>query len=227
MKTFFITGTGTGIGKTFFTGLMARLAVSCGLKTAVMKPVQTGVTKLEDGDIGEIRKLAPGIIQLPDKLACPYLFKFEASPHLAAEAEGVEIKVERIQKAVEKIKKNFAPDILLLEGAGGVCVPLQGELLNSDLIAKIECPAIVVALAGLGTINHSILTINDLRAKSIPLAGVAINQMSEKPGPIELDNLKMIERIGRVKILSVTKNSPDLSGSGFDSCDGLLELLNA
>ncbi len=226
MKSFFITGTGTGVGKTFFTGLMARLAVSKGLRTAVVKPVQTGVRSLEEGDIGAIRKMAPGIIALPDELACPYMLKFESSPHLAAEAEGVEIKISRIKEAIARVEREFKPDILLLEGAGGVCVPLFKELLNSRLIAELKAPAIVVASAGLGTINHTVLTLRELERESAQVAGVAINQMPAKPGAIELDNLKMIKRIGGVEILSVTRQSPDLSGCGFESCEGLMAILS-
>lgn len=225
MKTFFITGTGTGVGKTLFTGLMARLATARGLRAAVMKPVQTGVAGIDEGDIGTVRRLAPGIIPLPDELACPYMLKFEASPHLAAQEEGVEIDVERIKESAEKIAKDYKPDILLLEGAGGVCVPLGKTLMNTGLMACVGAPAIVVATAGLGTINHTVLTLKELRTCGIPIAGVAINLMPAKPGKIELDNLKMIGQMGNAEILSIIRQEPNLEGSGFESCEGLIGIL--
>jgi dethiobiotin synthase len=190
-----------------------------------MKPVQTGVERLEDGDIGAVGKLAPGIVALPPELACPYLLKMECSPHLAAEAEGVEIRIDRIQEAVARIDKGFAPDVLLLEGAGGVCVPLTRKLMASRLIAKLDVPTIVVALAGLGTVNHTALTVKELMAENVEVAGVAVNRMPKAPGPIELDNLRAIVECVPVEILAVVEDSPDLSGSGFKSCEGLAALL--
>lgn len=226
MKSFFITGTGTGVGKTLFTGLFARLAIARGLRTALIKPVQTGVRSLEEGDVGAARKLAPGLLPLPDELACPYLLKLEASPHLAASAEGVRIESSKIKSAIERAEREFKPDILLLEGAGGVCVPLEGDFLTSRLVAELGAPAIVVASAGLGTINHAVLTVRELERAGAELAGIAVNRMPAKPGLVELDNLKSIERIAKAKVLCVIGEDPDpaLDG-GFESCEGLLALL--
>jgi len=227
VKAFFITGTGTGVGKTMFAGLAARFALAAGLKTAVMKPVQTGVDSVEKGDIGEIRRLAPGIVQLPDELSCPYLLGLEASPHLAAEAENVLIEMPAIKRAIGKIEAKFKPDVLLIEGAGGVCVPIGGELLTSELISFLGVPAIVVAPASLGTINHTLLTLSELRRKYVPVAGVAINRMPQEPGAVEKDNLKSIARLGKTEILAVVPEGPAQEGSGFLDCAGLKALFKA
>ncbi len=227
MKAFFITGTGTGVGKTLFTGLMARLALANGLKTAAMKPVQTGVRRLEDGDLGEVGRLAPGLVELPRELACPYLLAMEASPHLAAEAENVRIEMPAVKRAMERIEAKFKPDLLLLEGAGGVCVPLGGEILTSELISFLGIPALIVAPAALGTINHTLLTLSELRRRYVPVAGIAVNRMPESPGAVERDNLKSIARLGKTEILAVVPESPPPDGSGFLDCAGLLSLLKA
>ncbi|MBP3395166.1 MAG: AAA family ATPase, partial [Lentisphaeria bacterium] len=112
MKTYFVTGTGTGIGKTYTSALLAKAAVRAGLRTAMMKPVQTGMTDPADGDLGEIRRKAPQILDIPSGLACPYCLAYEASPQLAAEKEYGGIDFAYIRECYERIVKEYAPDVV-------------------------------------------------------------------------------------------------------------------
>lgn len=202
MKTYFVTGTGTGIGKTYISALLAKAAVRAGLRTAVMKPVQTGMTDPADGDLGEIRRKVPQILDIPSGLACPYCLAYEASPHLAAEKESVEIDFAYIRECYDRIVKEYAPDVVFLEGAGGICVPVSAGVLTAELIKYLDFEVIIVAPAGLGSINHTLLSLEYLRNRDIRIAGVILNQFSIPPTEIELDNIRMIESFGRVRILA-------------------------
>lgn len=225
MNAFFITGTGTGVGKTRFAGLLAKLSVEAGLKTALMKPVQTGVLSPEAGDLEEARKAAPGLMRLPPSLACPYCLRLEASPHLAAMTEDMELDLRLMLDAFERIKNDFKPDTLIVEGAGGVCVPLSRELAIVDLIRALRIPAIVVSLSGLGAINHTLLTLKELRRNSVPVAGVVLNRMPQVPTFIELDNARTIERLGGAPILATLPESSIWPPEGLPDTARLTALL--
>ena len=202
MKIYFVSGTGTGIGKTYVSALLAKTAVRAGLRTAIMKPVQTGMRNPADGDLGEIRRKVPQILNLPANLACPYCLEYESSPHLAAEKESIQIEFSHIRECCERIVKEYAPDILFLEGAGGICVPLSHEILTAELIQYLGYDVILVAPAGLGSINHTLLSLEYLRARGIGIAGVILNQFSNPPTEIETDNVRMIEHLGKTRILA-------------------------
>lgn len=201
MKTYFITGTGTGIGKTFSTGVLAKDASEKGAMTAVMKPVQTGLTKPEDGDIGQVARMAPMALNLESGLACPYCLKFEASPHLAAKKEQVTIDFDVIRETVDIVGMKYDPDLLLLEGAGGLLVPIDEERMMIDLIQTLGYPVILVATAGLGTINHTLLSIHELRGRQIPIAGYVVNLIPRESSEIEEDNIRMLEKLAGVPCL--------------------------
>lgn len=201
-QTYFITGTGTDIGKTYVTSLLARYTTDRGFSTAVMKPAQTGMTDPMNGDLGKVKAAAPGILDIPMELACPYCLEFESSPHLAAELAGLEIDLKRITDAYAKIRTQYNPDVLLLESAGGIYVPLNQRQIMADIPAALGIPAIIVADAALGTINHTVLTINELRRRDVEVRGVIVNRVPEDPEILIRDNLKMIEKFGKVEIIA-------------------------
>ncbi len=202
-QTFFVTGTGTDIGKTYVTSLLAEYTTARGLSTAVMKPAQTGMTDPRNGDLGKVKERAPGILDLPMELACPYCLEFESSPHLAAELAGVEIDLQKIASAYSEIRKRFNPDVILLESAGGIYVPLNQREIMADIPARLGIPVIIVADAALGTINHTVLTINELRRRDVEVRGVIVNRVPDDPGILIRDNFKMIEKLGRTEILAL------------------------
>ena len=204
MKKLFITGTGTDVGKTFVTAGIASLALDAGKRVAVIKPVQTGLAEYAP-DIREIRALSPGIIDMPEGSASAYSFGLPASPHLAAAEEKSRVSMARLMEFVDRVGNDFAPDVLLLEGAGGVLVPLNEKETFLDFMKMLDIPVLVVALAGLGTINHTLLTLEALKRKELETSGVVFNRYPENPTLVERDNPQVIERFSGVDVLALIK----------------------
>ena len=200
-KAFFITGTGTDIGKTITVAGMAAICTNAGLNTAIMKPVQTG-TENDIGDLKRIHNLVPRLSKLPDKLASPYSFKLPASPHLAAKYENRTIDPDKIKRAITDIYDK-CHDILLIEGAGGAMVPITENYTFLDMLRELQIPVVITALAGLGTINHTLLTVNALAQAQVPIAGIIINKMPLNPGIIEKNNVTTIEKFAKTPILGI------------------------
>jgi len=176
VRSFVVTGTDTGIGKTLFAA-----ALTAALKGVYWKPVQAGLDGETDSQI--VARLS-GMRVLPEA----YRFKLAASPHKAAAAQGVQIDLAKL--ALPKID---AP--LIAEGAGGLLVPLTEDLLVIDLFARWCVPLILCARTSLGTINHTLLSLEAIRARDIPLLGVTfIGEANE-------DSQRIIVKIGGVKIL--------------------------
>ena len=191
MKTFFITGIDTDIGKSIVTGLLARFLRSIKVNCISAKVVQTGCQNIAE-DIITQRKLE-GIELLPEdhrNETCPYTFKFPASPHLAAEMEERIIDPERIVKYVNKLVQSY--DCVLLEGAGGLMVPLTRNLLIADFIAEQNYSLIVVSSARLGSINHTLLTLEAALSRNIPIAGVVYNEYPQENSAIAEDSKLII-----------------------------------
>ena len=201
MKKIFITGTGTDVGKTIVTAGIAALAVDAGMRVAVIKPVQTGIPEYT-ADIREIRALSPGIIDIPVEASSAYTFTLPASPHLAAAEEGVRVSMRAMLDFVDKAERDLSPDILIIEGAGGVLVPLNEEETFVDFMKELGAPVLVVALAGLGTINHTLLTLEQLKRSDVPISGVIINRYPVSPGVIERDNVTTIEKFSGIRVLA-------------------------
>lgn len=182
---FFVTGTDTGVGKTYVAALLA-----AGLGCAYWKPVQSGT----DTDTDWVRRTAglPADRLLPEA----YRLREPLSPHEAARREGVAIEMARLA----------LPDRerLVVEGAGGVMVPLNREYLMIDLIVALALPVVVVARSELGTINHTLLTLAQLRRNDCPLLGVVVN------GPTNEANCRAIADYGRVDILAAIDRREDI-----------------
>jgi dethiobiotin synthase len=212
-KIYFITGTGTDIGKTIVTAGLAHLSIKMGLKTAVSKPIQTGTDDYPP-DTETIKNLVSGIFQLPPELECPCAFPLAASPHLAAEEAGTKISPEKIIQAIEKAKAIKEMDVLLLEGAGGLHVPITDNYMMTDLIKELGAEVILTATAGLGTINHTLLSVEVMKTRDIALAGIIINRMPQTPGIIEKDNVKTIERYANCPVLAVIEEM-DIKSPAF------------
>ncbi|MCC6473815.1 MAG: ATP-dependent dethiobiotin synthetase BioD [Burkholderiales bacterium] len=177
---FVVAGTDTGVGKTVFAAGLARL-----LNAAYFKPVQAGL----DGetDTETVRRLT----RLPQRhfLPCAYRLRMPASPHIAARAEGVEIDAARLAPPAD-----VAP--LVVELAGGLMVPLTSERLFIDLLAGWGLPVILCARTGLGTINHSLLSLEALRRRSIPVQGIAFIGESNPGVEHAIERLGAVRRLG-------------------------------
>ena len=175
MKTLIVAGTDTEVGKTVVTAALASQARQAGRRVAVLKPAQTGLEQGEPGDIQEVSRLSGvddvhEIVRYPDPLA----------PATAAAQVGkTGVTVEQIAEAVRGLT---ARDLVLIEGAGGVLVRFDesgGTLI--DLAAALEAPVLLVARAGLGTLNHSALSIEALRARGVECPGIVIGSRPDNP----------------------------------------------
>lgn len=177
MPRFVVTGTDTGIGKTVFTAALAGA-----LGTAYWKPIQSG---LEDETDSEVVARLAGVPVRPEA----YRLVTPASPHLAAEIDGVAIDPDALTPPTGD---------LIVEGAGGVLVPVTRTLLYADLFARWRIPVIVCARTGLGTINHSLLTIEALRARGVPIHGIAFVGDAVEDSEAIVAKIGGVHRLGRL-----------------------------
>lgn len=210
----FITGTDTGVGKTVVSALLlARYAAE--LELAYWKPVATGA--VEERDSLTVAALVPASVEVRLEL---HLLRDPVSPHLAARREGIVIDLDEIAAAWERWQTVSPERAVVIEGAGGVMVPLnekpsRGELLI-DLMALLELPVLLVARSTLGTINHTLLTLDALRRRGIPVAGVVLN------GPADDENCVAIEAFGEVSVVSsvlpfeLSEPGMSAAAAGFD-----------
>ncbi|MEQ1577288.1 MAG: dethiobiotin synthase [Hyphomicrobium sp.] len=189
--TFVVTGTDTNVGKTVFAAALAGA-----LGASYWKPIQSGIEPETDSDL--VRRLSG----LPaDKvLAEAYRFKAALSPHRAAELEGITIDAA-------KINPPAARGALVIEGAGGLMVPIKRELLFADVFARWELPVILCARTSLGTINHSLLSIEALRMRQIPILGIAFigDENADNEGTI--CTIGSVNRLGRLPRLDPLNSS--------------------
>ena len=193
--TFFITGIDTNIGKTLATGLAARFLLKQRKKVITQKLVQTGQTGSISEDILEHRRLME-IVPLSDDMegmTCPYSFAYPASPHLAARLEGRSIEPDMITQATKKLQECY--DFVLLEGAGGFLVPLTHDLLLADYIEQQGYPIILLTSGRLGSINHTLLTIEAIERRNLLLACIVFNQHPESDAAISRDSLALFRQI--------------------------------
>ena len=168
-KVYFISGIDTGIGKTYTTGYLARQWNEQGISTITQKLVQTGNIEISE-DI-EIHRQIMGTDLLEvdlEKLTMPEIFSYPASPHLATE-----IDFSKINQATEQLKEKY--QVVLLEGAGGLMVPLTRNLLTLDYIEQQKFPVILVSSGRLGSINHTLLSLEALKHRCIELYALAYN----------------------------------------------------
>jgi dethiobiotin synthetase len=213
MKGVFITGTDTGVGKTVVCGLLAGFLRGWGIRVATQKWVQTG-TRGEPTDLAVHRRFMglpeePPDAELQD--LCPYRFSFPASPHLAAALEGKVIEAHVIEAAYRRLAASH--EIVLVEGAGGFLVPLADGLLAGDLVARLGLTVLVVVGNRLGCINHALLTVEAIRGRGVPVAGLVFNRPPTRdessPEEVRSDNMRIVERLSGIRVLGEVPFLPD------------------
>lgn len=213
----FVTGTDTGIGKTVVSAAIASLARRSGADAVPMKPVQTGCRPAGHGwdrseDLNFCLKFlcgAPGIPidEAEYKLMAPYCFETPCSPHLASRIDDQKISIAQIVSAFISLKDKH--DIIIVEGAGGVLVPINEAETMLSLMISLALPVVVVARSGVGTINHTLLTLRELANAKLDVLGVifndttpcSLNCSSERMAQVVQDNRQTIERLGNVPVL--------------------------
>jgi dethiobiotin synthetase len=213
MNGLFVTATDTGVGKTWVATALARAAVRRGLRVAVMKPCETG-----DGDDGARLLDAAGRV-LDPALVRPYQLHLPASPEVAARAEGVVVDVARIADAYLRLTRDA--DFTIVEGAGGLLVPVAPGVLMADIAVRLGLPLLVVGRASLGTVNHTLLTLEAARARSLAVAGVVLSRAVDTSGPDEPTNPEAIATYGRVPILGLFPHGRDADAVGDRVLDQL------
>ena len=219
-QSFFVTGTDTGIGKTYVSRLLADTMAES-TKVTYMKPVQTGCTIDTSGmirapDFDHVMQ-GKAIMTGSYEQHVPYRFEPACSPHLAAELAGIPISFTKVKECFESVQKKGI--VLLIEGAGGILAPLSRTTYILDLILFLKIPVLLVTSPRLGTLNHTILTIEYLRMRDILLAGLIMNYHDgSSEGYIYNDNRRMLkEHVFPVPFLEVHHgaNSGDESVRGF------------
>ncbi|MEK3885115.1 dethiobiotin synthase [Paenibacillus sp. PL2-23] len=195
----FVTGTDTGVGKTVVTAAVAAALREKGWHAGVWKPVQSGGLMGNGMTDAECLLRWTGLDEQPEAIA-PFSWEAPLAPMLAARLAGLTLTLEMVMSAGEPLAQRY--ETLLIEGAGGVAVPLAEDALIVDLMAKLQVPALIVARAGLGTINHTLLTAAFLRQRQIPIVGVVLNEgPAAADDPSTASNTKLIELFGGLKVL--------------------------
>jgi dethiobiotin synthetase len=222
-KGMFVTATDTGVGKTVVACGIAALLQKWKIHVGVMKPVATG-------DLRDIQQLARSIgVQKITPDMNPQFFKKPLAPSVAAALENTEVDLDAIYQAYWRMQKNH--DVMIVEGAGGVKVPLGESTYVADLIQAMQLPVIIVARAGLGTINHTLLTIQALEAQQIPILGIVLNGASGR-GLAEKTNPSALSEHTTVPVLGVLKQSsgrliPGWPAATFEKWPKLVQILKS
>lgn len=199
MKGFFITGTDTEIGKTAVTAAIARY-LSSQFRVEVFKPVQSGVLDLFDSDASLLSRAIGYSGPCEDSFA--YSFPDPVAPYLAAEKAHVTISLDTITGMFQRIQKKS--EIILVEGAGGLMVPVAKNVLMADIAIMCNLPLLIVARPDLGTINHILLTVHTARSLGIQVKGVIINgYRNSSSGPDIEKTVSMIQEFGDIRVLGV------------------------
>jgi dethiobiotin synthetase len=213
----FITGTDTGVGKTYVAAGLAAALKFRHVDVGVMKPVETGCRvrtgRLMPGDTLQLMRSA--CVKDALSLVNPYRFKRPLAPAVAAELERKEIKPAKILSAFRKLSAGH--DFMIVEGAGGIMVPLAGAYTYLDLAKELSLPVLIVARPGLGTINHTLLTIAALTGRKVPIAGIVINYAEHgSKGLAERTSPAVIEKYSGIRISGIIPY-------GFLGFDSVLE----
>jgi len=198
-KVYFVTATDTGIGKTFITAGLGFAAQSKGFKVGISKPISCG--GIEDAEFYKNK------LKLKDSIDAinPVKLKQPLSPYAAMKTEKKKIDVVRLKRSIKNLIKER--DIVLVEGLGGAMAPVKKDYYVADMIRDLKMPCIVIARAGLGTINHTLMTIDELKKRKIRIAGIIMNgydgkEISQKSNAQVIEELSGIKVIGKIKARS-------------------------
>ncbi len=218
----FITGTDTDIGKTVITAGLATIMQSLGYKTGVLKPFQSGA--IEQGgfvvspDLAFVKKMDPYI-----QTRASYVLKAPTAPYIAAELENIEINLDNVFK--DYLLMNQRCDTVIVEGSGGFMVPVAPNILMYETAKKLNIPALIVARPDLGTINHTLLTINQAKEVGVKCVGVIINKYPENTDDIAIKTApRLIEEYSDAKILGIVR---DFSNETISASVLIANMLNS
>ena len=200
-KGYFITGTDTGVGKTVVTALLASMLSKRGLRVGVMKPVETGCPREGDRLLPQdslfLRQVSG--CTAPQELVTPYTFAEPLAPAIAAELAGSTIEMKHIHRCYEQLVAEH--DMVLVEGAGGLLVPLTAQLSMHDIAVELNLPVLIVACNRLGAINHTLLTVTVARERS-QILGIVLNHIQTPDNDLAMQtNADALRRWGKAPLL--------------------------
>ncbi len=214
----FITGTDTGVGKTMVGAALASYLRSRGLKVGVMKPVESGVNDTSrEGDDASLLRWASAS-RSPIEQVAPYRLQAPLAPSVAARKEEVFIDFGALVETSQDLSRDC--DFLIVEGAGGLMVPLAGGLLMADLARAMKLPLFVVARPDLGTINHTLLTVYAAQSMDLPVAGFMINRMPQEPDEASQSAPHSLSSLAGADLLGVL---PEVEGTAEEQVTQLAE----
>jgi dethiobiotin synthetase len=200
----FVTGTDTEVGKSVVAAAICAALAARGERVAAFKPAVSGLDE-EPGEFGYDHELLASVAnagQSPDEVA-PWRFGPPVSPHHAAELAG-----ERIEPA-QLVAAARAHELLVCEGVGGLMVPITPGYLVRDLAIELELPVVVAARTGLGTINHTLLTVEAARTAGLKVAGVVMTPWPGEPSEMERSNRASVERLADVRVSGLPPTTPE------------------
>jgi dethiobiotin synthetase len=217
MRAFFVTGTDTGVGKTLVsTSLAAYFSRTKGLSVGVMKPFETGLptdrTEFFPCDAKSLKEASGTRDDL--SVVNPCTFKLPLAPEAAAIQDGKEIDLEMVKKGYERIAGSH--DVTIVEGAGGILVPIKDNFFFQDLIREWALPVVVVARLGLGTINHTLLTCRSLQSAGIKIIGVVMNDTDNSYDEADKTNPDMLKKYLTVPVLGAIPYLKEQEGQDPD-----------
>jgi dethiobiotin synthetase len=193
-----ITGTDTGVGKTVLAAVIVAALRARGVQVRVLKPVITGLDEPADGGWPADHELLAGLAGVTPEEVAPIGYGLAVSPPLAAEMAGRPIDVEQLRAILARAASG--PEVLIVEGVGGLLVPLTDNYSVRELASDAGLPVLIAARPGLGTINHTLLTLESARAAGLDVAGVVLTPWPLEPDEIERSNLETIARLGHVDV---------------------------
>lgn len=208
-KGLFITATGTDVGKTYVTALLIKKMREAGFNTGYYKAALSGADCIANSDAGFVNKTAK--INQDESTLLSYLYKNAVSPHLAAKIEGNPVEKDIVIQDYQKVQEKY--DYVTVEGSGGIICPIRydekAHYFLEDIVKWLNLPTLLIADAGLGTINSVVLTVEYLKNHKLPLKGIILNNYTG--GIMQEDNIKMIEELTQQKILALVKpNDTDI-----------------
>lgn len=208
MRGVFVTGTDTEVGKTVVAAAICAAAAAKGIRVAAFKPVVTGIDEPGGPSWPRDHDLLAQVAnagQRPDEIA-PHTYGPAVSPHLAQELAGDDLDPESLVHAARTQAQRA--DAIVVEGVGGLLVPLAKEYLVRDFAGELSLPVVIAARPGLGTISHSLLTIEAARAVALRIQAVVLTPWPDEPEPIHRSNLDTIERFGEVPVIGLPVTDP-------------------
>ncbi len=226
MKGLFVTGTDTGVGKTVVAAGLARLLVECGIRVGVMKPIETGCNELGDDELPHDGRFLAEAARIKEnyRWVVPCRYREPLAPLVAARLEGRPVNLNAILTSWEYLQSHY--ELIIVEGAGGISVPISDNYTMADLACEMRLPLLIVARPTLGTLNHTYLTVQYAQSKGLHLVGIVVSgynpqttDLAEQTNPVMLEELCKIPVLGCIphwKTIQTVEDAKQAVSKGID-----------